>query len=278
MKTEEVPVLIIGCSFMATGIAEVLKEKCRIVQRGMIPGEEFTGTYRPGKEWGQELSQAWIKEFKEELKQRNVLGEGDKTYLPGLLPTLYGLIKRRALPVDFMTSVIQINKIGNRIETVLTDASGCYKVRSRLLIDTTMDGLLSEGKKIQRRKSIHALVHSASGMELSGLVTEEKDLKMSACNCSEELNMSFPLAFEDTIVDARKKLYEFWTNRPKELSDLRIDVIAPQIEQQTGFFHREICPNWDWYPGQDKNPLAGMEYGTNLGQSLLLRLNSLGVK
>lgn len=276
MKTAYIPVLIIGCSFMGTGLATTLRSKCLVVQRDIMAGAEFICSYRPGTEWNQQPEHERIKQFREELVRRGILGSEGRVTLPGLQPVLYEYIKKEQLPINFMTEVIEVKKVEHGYETIVSDVSGLHCIKSSYIIDTTQEGQCMESKQTAIEKSINALIHSVNGEDMPDLPLMNEQFELVQGNCRGEVIIRYFLDTIDSMIDARRELYHFWSSRPQQLSDWRIDAIASMCEQHMGFTHKKVDHNWDWYPIPYKNPLDGMDQGIRLGQQLQSKIIESG--
>ena len=258
----DVPVLVIGATMAAFGIAYKLREKALVVERTALIGHEFVNSYNPGEEWNLSLVFSESVDFKKELKARNLLTEDGKVHIPALSPVIFNRIKKEKFNFLFMTEVVEITKMINGYKVTLYNNSGYQTINVKMIIDTT-SAVASYSGKIEsiNSKSINAMLHPST-INAEFPQAKENHVTFVQGRFPSEVIMSFKLEKEDSWIVAREKLHRYWINRDESIRDWTMAATAATFAIQCEKGPVLLDDYWVWLPScAYRNPLESMEAG-----------------
>ncbi|MFD0716048.1 hypothetical protein [Paenibacillus sp. GCM10027626] len=287
MSVTQLDTLVVGATFTGIGlIGELQKLKPNIqsvlIEREITLGHEFTYAYKHGTNWQhqKELNQA-ARILRAELTRRNVLSAEGRAHLPGITPILYQHVRDQELPIRLKTEVVSVQAAGRGYKVTLYDSSGISELIVRRIIDTSSVKLSCPQRQQTSGKRISALLHAKKNEH--GLVAEQAlhafggAAEFNAASFSfkrgrfeSESYISIPLAAEDGWIEARRKIHQFWANRPVELEGWSLATVADQFDYEPNAGPHEIEQDWYWMPSTAyANPLQAMDQGIEWGRNAI---------
>lgn len=282
MGVRQVDTLVVGATFTGIGLIGELQKQNRpslLIEREITLGHEFTYAYKPGVNWELETERHQaVKMLRDKLKRRNVLTSEGRVHLSGITPILYQLTRDQELPVRLLTEVVSVEHAGSGYKIVLYDGSGMSELVANRIIDTSSEKLTGPVRMHTGRKRIGALLHakknehgsvSALASSAFGGSSEfhEDRFSFKRGRFESEGYISIPLAADDDWITARKKIHQFWANRPAELEGWSLATVADQFDYAPNRGPHEIDRNWYWMPSAAyANPLLAMDEGMEWGK------------
>lgn len=276
MKNEgtELDTLIVGATFTGLGIACYRRQinpnrQTLIVERGITVGHEFIYAYKHGSKWMEtNIRNEATAALKKELLRRNVLSAEGRAHLPGITPVLYQMVRDQELPIQFMTEIVSVEagKGRNGFKVTIFDGSGFRELTVGKIVDTTSDYRTHPHFQAVGKKGINALLHSKNAdkrlPEGQVMSLTNRDFFLQQGRFESEAFLSLPLLENEGWVEGRRKIHEFWVNRPMELQGWSLASVADQLDHDSVQGPHEIEPHWHLLTSSAyANPFASMEEG-----------------
>jgi hypothetical protein len=227
-----IPILIIGATFTGIGIAAAARERSLIIEQGAQPGSEFISSYRQGVNWDYLPHTEAGNRLRQELIERNVLGDNGRVHIPAALPILCRYLESERLPVMLMTSVVSIIKRKDDFEVTLIHTSGLQTIIAEQIIDTTGRGWGKDTSLPATRKSLNAMLHNP---ESSSSLPQTFDSRMTVSigRFVTGAILELELHPDDDWITARRKLHSLWSGRPESWRSWSIAAIADAFDYRT---------------------------------------------
>ncbi|MGI2297284.1 hypothetical protein [Paenibacillus sp. GXUN7292] len=228
------------------GISE--NSSCLIVEPSSGVGNEFIACMNSGESWGQSPLEDHALDLISDMTSRNLLTSDGRVHLPGLHPLLCERIHRHKLNVLFLTDIVKVEKLQCEYEVTLHNVAGFNKIRVKRIIDTTSTCLSRTDWKVPIiSKRINAYVDCLEQAAQPPDLSRHPDVEIHQGRFDTEFIFKLSISPDDDWPSARRKLNEYWENRPEILQSWRLTTIASAFE-----FKQESLEwssdNWFWRP------------------------------
>lgn len=246
-EIKQIPVLILGASAVAIGMANALKEKCLLVEKTCRLASEYVDAFAGHKNKKPEDICDATKDLMLELAKRDASTE-DGLYLPAISPVLFEQIKEKQIKCLFFTRVLKVKKDLKGYQVTLHNTSGITKIHTTCIIDTTVycESKPYNYKRIES-KSLNAYLVTQKEGVLPDLLQQE-EVTIEKGYYKNQLVIKYKLGIEDNWVQAREKLFSYWDKREKSLEDYEIASVASEFQIKSIKQDEQIEENWFWLP------------------------------
>lgn len=259
MRTVEnkYPVIVLGATFAGIGAAYADRENTLIIERSSLVGYEFINCFRTGAGWLESKLSAEGERLRGELLERKILKKDGKVYISEVAPVLYNRFIKDNINILLMSDIVSISSKGSVFEIEVYNAGGFSRFIANKIIDTRPENISPDSV---RSKSINAMLLSSD----NAIFPEIHHPKASFDRTEQGTIMRFNLDATDNWFTARRKLHEFWAERPSELKPWQILAVAQvfDIRPNAGLCaHNEnlLSINSAFF----ENPLEAFEEGYN---------------
>ncbi|WNR45995.1 hypothetical protein [Paenibacillus roseipurpureus] len=264
-KVDYYPLLVCGATFTGIGAAAAAGGKAIVVERSTSVGKEYIEAIHHGERLDQQLKTAFVANFADDLRNRNLLEGHGPLHLPGVHPVLCNTIQKLGLNVLFGTIILEVtpHQQGG-YEVVLHNIGGHRTIRVDEILDTTsLRRSTPEDLYKPVRKWLNAYVHpSRSSGDIPVPYTESFTLRKG--RFPSEFILSLELEPNCDWASARKAYNELWVNRPPEWHDWTIAAIADQFVYEIPKGLQQLGFRWSWLPSLGLlNPLAAIDEGVH---------------
>lgn len=253
---------IIGGTFLGLGFGLNHEEDSVLIESSGSLGWEFVDAMNTGKQWSETNSLPAISsKYYSQLKERNIL-EDDKVHLPALAPLLFQFLKDSKLKFHFLTHIIDIKKDTNGYEITIYNQNGFSKISADQILDTTSSGYRQ--KELKAKQFIGATIHSADN-EVKDFNLSGEGFEVIKGHLLSEAFLKIELQINSSWDVARKKIHEFWVNRPDELSSWELASVASRLDVMPENINGWSKEEFTWLPGIGlENPLLALSKGETI--------------
>lgn len=235
-----VPVVILGATVKALGIASVLCTKALILEKSCLIGSEFVDTFdmQLKKQPGAENT-----ELEDKLRDREAISE-NKVLLPAVSASLFELAKEKNLKLCFKTVVLSIEKREEEYLVTYYNASGISQIWTSCIYDTA-ETILGDERKIEKKYL---------NIMLSGKA-DDKDRNMGSQYVSlsegfyeDEWILKMEVQIDETWQESRKRFFEYWEQKKEMFCPWKVAYIASTFEFLLSETQEMIGKHWEWVP------------------------------
>ncbi len=246
MAVKHYETVIFGATFLGFGAALSMEGAVAVIERGGLFGAEFVDCFKVHQ--NNEIKTVTQKgtDFFEDLKRRGLIGEDGGIYPAPSVYVLSSLLKNKSMDILLMTEVISIKKQTEYFEITIFNTQGFSTITAESVFDTTTLGTgHDKGKKIQRKKSLNAILYNPDNNELD-------NLHYNSMNGLYYYHMSVAV---DT---SRYEALEMLCAKEKELSEknMRISSIAQTFAYEMEPVTKKIEEKFVWIPSAAYNNLV----------------------
>ncbi|WP_028611600.1 hypothetical protein [Paenibacillus harenae] len=259
-QVEHVTTVIIGASFLGLGLASRLGPDALVIEPSNGVGNEFIRSFKLSDRKYAPLTASGI-ELLRELIRRNVTDGEGRLHLPGMMPVLIKHITGQKLDVRMQTQVVEMHPRDGKFEVMCYDASGFRRIVADRLVDTTSRCVTKNDRGRVRAKSLNMMLLGSPGTHHSEGLSEYPIYQGHFPN---ETVLKFAVDPMDDWITARRKLFDFWLNRPEPLRPCAFVTHADEFDMELDTMQAPIQPGWDWLPSAYyANPLEAYDQGYN---------------
>jgi len=257
--------VVLGATFSGLGAAYAGCGRTLVIERRSNMGYEFIACLNPGSGWNETRVSDIGGFFKKELYSRGILSPDGLVHLPALEPLLSRWVKDCSFSVLLLTEVIKIKKVENTYEIQIYNSSGFGTIKACNIVDTLGNPLLQSRVNVGiLSKSINAMLYGDTTQEP---VLNNQQAQILKGKLSGEYILKYPLEIEDNWITARKKLHEFWLNRPSELKPWTLAYVANSFDMCAEKGVYQVYDTWNILPCYSfNNPLEALEVGAKFAR------------
>lgn len=246
----EYKVIVLGATFLGEGIAEVLGDKCLIIERRPQAGYEFINSLKFGHDYEKPLKTHAAKSLFENFKQNGAF-MGDRICLFECAPHFYSLLLNKNVLLN--TEIISVEHNVNGFSVTTHGVSGYRVHKAKSVIDTrSLPDAATE-------KYLNFIVNTDKGAKLpDGLDVERFGYECdTVVKCRVDLN--------DGHNAARKKVFDIATS----LEGFKVAMVADEFEYSFKDSNKTTSDGITFLPSQSyANPLFAFDAGVIFGGEL----------
>ncbi len=247
---EKYDVVILGATFLGVGIAKGSAGKCLIIEAKAKPGYEFIDSFGQDN-FEKNVTTKQGEDFYEYFKNSQLL---DNPFIPEWTAFLSNWICKNNIECRLFTNALKIEDCdGGKLITVF-GGEGKSKIFAQRIVDTRTKSL--------SEKSLNAVIYG----DLSKGICDNMQV---AFNDGEFSLVKFRVPTDLDYTSARKRLYEAWENRPKELKSHKIAAVADEF-YETADVKEKIIDSAvsEIYSSYYSNPFTAFDSGVIAGGEL----------
>lgn len=258
--------LIIGASFWGIGYATSAEGDTIILERGIHVGSEYIDCYKFGTDWYDQYKTGEADLLKSECERRSIISKKHKPILQACMPVLCDTIIKNHINVWLSTEVLKIDETSDGYLVLVSNASGMICIEADKVIDTTSGCRLHRGipdKVIS--KSINAMLHTGNYPQIE--YVREKEVEVYTGERPDIVYLKVFINPEDDWIVARRKLYNFWMDRPSKLMNYMLVTIGSKFEYYYSEENSSELSCIQWNPSSNyKNPIHSFDMGVLQGK------------
>jgi hypothetical protein len=263
---KQVPVIVIGSSSLGAGIIAGHSANTFMLERSAAIGGEYCNSYRKTNDWELEPQSSMGKTLALTMKKHCMLN-GDRSDFYGFASFSYRLLQKYSSKISLLSPIENIEAIENGYKIVYYSISGRKKVICKKIIDCSIHLLSARDKfnKMTKSKRINAVLWNSNKAECNGDITERLRFDNYPGRALQEHIISLEVTAESCWNEARKLLYDKWSNEVAELGSWRIASIAKEFDFTFKQHSLKIAQNHIWLnPTRFANGLAAFDAGVSL--------------
>ena len=246
----EYDVIVLGATFLGAGIAQVLGDKCLIIERRPQAGYEFFNSLKFGSGYEKALKTTAAKSLLNDFEQNGAFN-GDRICLFECAPKFYSHLLDKNILLN--TEIISIEHEGDTF-TVTTHGVSGYRVhKAKAIIDTR------PSPRFTTAKYLNFIVNTDNNATLpDGLTVEKFGYECdTVIKCKVDLN--------DDFLVARKKVFDVATT----LKGFKVAMVADEFEYVFKTIDNKKVNGIIALPSQSfANPLLAFDEGVIIGGEL----------
>lgn len=239
-KEKYVPVVILGATVKALGIASVLPAKALILEKSCLIGSEFVDTFDMQL---RERQGAEKTELEDKLRDRHAILE-NKVLLPAVSASLFELVKEKNLKLCFKTVVLNIEKRAEEYLVTYYNASGIGKIRTSCIYDTA-ETIQGDERRIEKKYLNVMLTGNADDKDRN---TASQYVVLSEGFYEDEWILKMEVQIDDTWQESRKRFFEYWEQKKEMFCPWKVVYIASTFQFLLSETQERIGQHWEWVP------------------------------
>lgn len=204
-------VIILGATFASAGIAEVLKERCLILERRPQAGYEFINALRFGTDYDQETITPQGASLLKAFCERGLMND-DRICLFECAFPFYNHLKDKNILLN--TEIVLVEKLSDGFKVVTHGVSGFKTHTARHIIDTRVV------EEDIAQKTLNILVNGAE-------ITLSDQYSVEKWGYEHDKVIKCPILRSDGFLEARKKAFRLLQDLPETA---KIAMVADEFD------------------------------------------------
>ena len=236
-------VIVLGATFVAAGIAEVLKERCLILERRPQAGYEFINALRFGDSFEQKPSTNEGEKLLKAFCARGLLN-GDRVCLFECAFPFYSLLRDKNVLLN--TEIVSVEKSDEGFKVVTHGVSGFKTHTARKIIDTrVVETDVTE-------KTLNILINGAE-------IQTTDDYLVEQWGYDQDCVIKCPVSQSDGFSEARQKAFELLENLP---DSARVAMVADEFDYSLHSCYPKVIDKIIHLPSCSfPNPILAYDFG-----------------
>ena len=235
-----VPVVILGATVKALGIASVLRTKALVLEKSCLVGSEFVDTFDMQFK---ERPRAERTELEDKLRERHAVTE-NKVLLPAVSTSLFELAKEKNLRLCFKTVVLNIEKREEEYLVTYYNASGIGQIWTSYIYDTA-ETIQGDERKIEKKYLNIMLIGNADDKDRS---SDSQYVTLSKGFYDDEWILKMEVKIEESWQESRKRFFEYWEQKKGMFCPWKVAYIASTFQFILSETQGRLGKHWDWVP------------------------------